>query len=69
MDKELITIKLETYEKIVRKNEQKNIQINDLLADNHNLRIELEDLEATIEELNRKIESLEIEEVEELEGI
>lgn len=69
MDKELITIKLETYEKIVRKNEQKNIQINDLLADNHNLRIELEDLEATIEELNRKIESLEIGEVEELEEV
>lgn len=69
MDKELITIKLETYEKIVRKNEQKNIQINDLLADNHNLRIELEDLEATIEELNRRIEVLEIEEVEELEEV
>lgn len=69
MDKELITIRLETYEKLVRNNEQKNIQINDLLADNHNLRIELEDLEATIEELNRKIESLEIEEVEESEEV
>jgi len=58
LDKELITIRLETYEKLVRNNEQKNIQIEDLLKDNHNKRIEIEDLEATIEELERMLQKV-----------
>ncbi|AMY05088.1 MULTISPECIES: hypothetical protein [Staphylococcus] len=69
MNKELITIELETWNERIRNDERKNIQINDLLRDNHNKRIEIEDLEVTIEELNRRIEVLEIEEVEELEEI
>lgn len=69
MKKELITIELETWNERIRNDERKNIQINDLLRDNHDLRIEVEDLEATIEELRRKIETREIEQIEELEEI
>ncbi|PTI97360.1 hypothetical protein BU054_06860 [Staphylococcus simulans] len=69
MTKEYITISLETYDNLIRSNERKKIQIEDLQETCHNLRIELEDAEATIEELERKLstyeEQDEIEEVEE----
>lgn len=59
MTKEYITISLETYDNLIRSNERKNIQIEDLQETCHNLRIELEDAEATIEELERKLSSYE----------
>lgn len=59
MTKEYITISLETYDNLIRSNERKNIQIEDLQETCHNLRIELEDAEATIEELERKLASYE----------
>lgn len=68
MTKEYINIYLETYNKLIISNERKKIQIEDLQETCHNLRIELEDAEATIEELERKLstyeEQDEIEEVE-----
>ncbi|PTJ29915.1 hypothetical protein [Staphylococcus simulans] len=68
MTKEYITISLETYDNLIRSNERKNIQIEDLQETCHNLRIELEDLEATIEELERKLAAYEeLDEIEEVE--
>lgn len=55
MTKEYITISLETYDNLIRSNERKNIQIEDLQETCHNQRIEIEDLEVTIEELERKL--------------
>lgn len=59
MKQEYITISLETYDGLIRSDERKAIQIEDLLETSHNQRIELEDLEATIEELERKLSSYE----------
>lgn len=59
MKQEYITISLETYNGLIRSDERKAIQIEDLLETSHNQRIEIEDLEATIEELERKLSSYE----------
>ncbi|PTI88123.1 hypothetical protein [Staphylococcus simulans] len=59
MKQEYITISLETYDGLIRSDERKAIQIEDLLETSHNQRIEIEDLEATIEELERKLSSYE----------
>ena len=59
MKQEYITISLETYNGLIRSDERKAIQIEDLLETSHNQRIELEDAEATIEELERKLSSYE----------
>ncbi|PTJ14078.1 hypothetical protein [Staphylococcus simulans] len=59
MTKEYITISLETYDGLIRSDERKAIQIEDLLETCHNQRIEIEDLEATIEELERKLAAYE----------
>lgn len=59
MTKEYITISLETYDNLIRRNERKNIQIEDLQETCHNQRIEIEDLEVTIEELERKLAAYE----------
>lgn len=70
MTKEYINIYLETYNKIIISNERKKIQIEDLQETCHNLRIELEDLEATIEELERKLATYEeLDEIEEVEEV
>lgn len=59
MKQEYITISLETYDGLIRSDERKAIQIEDLLETSHNQRIEIEGLEATIEELERKLSSYE----------
>ena len=59
MKQEYITISLGTYDGLIRSDERKAIQIEDLLETCHNQRIEIEDLEATIEELERKLSSYE----------
>lgn len=59
MKQEYITISLETYDGLIRSDERKAIQIEDLLETSHNQRIEIEDLEATIEELERKLAAYE----------
>ena len=59
MKQEYITISLETYDGLIRSDERKAIQIEDLLETSHNQRIEIENLEATIEELERKLSSYE----------
>lgn len=59
MKQEYITISLETYNGLIRSDERKAIQIEDLLETSHNQRIEIEGLEATIEELERKLSSYE----------
>lgn len=59
MKQEYITISLETYDGLIRSDERKAIQIEDLLETSHNQRIEIEDLEAKIEELERKLSSYE----------
>ena len=59
MKQEYITLTLEKFSELVRSDERKAIQIKDLLETCHNQRIEIEDLEATIEELERKLASYE----------
>ncbi|WP_057510391.1 hypothetical protein [Staphylococcus simulans] len=59
MKQEYITVSLETYDGLIRSDERKAIQIEDLLETSHNQKIEIEDLEATIEELERKLAAYE----------
>lgn len=51
MTKEYITISLETYDNLIRSNERKNIQIEDLQETSQNLRVEIDYLEDEIEYL------------------
>lgn len=51
MNKEYITISLETYNNLIRSNERKNIQIEDLQETSQNLRVEIDYLEDEIEHL------------------
>lgn len=55
MTKEYITISLETYDNLIRSNERKNIQIEDLQETSQNLRVEIDYLEDEIEYLKEVI--------------
>ncbi|UXV35944.1 hypothetical protein MUA90_05605 [Staphylococcus sp. IVB6181] len=55
MTKEYITISLETYDNLIRSNERKNIQIEDLQETCQNLRIEIDYLEDKIEHLKEVV--------------
>lgn len=55
MTKEYITISLETYNNLIRSNERKNIQIEDLQETSQNLRVEIDYLEDEIEHLKEVV--------------